>query len=95
LLDRTCRDLGDVLEALPEVWLDGRRVLGLRQDLEKFVVGEEVEARERVALRLQVLAQAFLHEVQQLVTLTEVAEQARIRAQRNHLAFSENLYSPD
>ena len=95
MLERTCRDLGDVLEALPEVWLDGRRVLGLRQDLEKFVVGEEVEARERVTLRLQVLAQAFLHEVQQLVTLAEVAEQARIRAQRNHLASNENLYSPD
>ena len=76
---------GDVLEALAEVRLDSGRVLGLRQDLEEFVVGQEVEPRERAALRLQIFAQTFLHEVQQLVAFAQVLQQARVRTQRDHL----------
>ena len=53
-------DLCDVLEALPQVRLDGGRVLGLREDLEQLVVGQEVEAREGGALRLEVIAQTLL-----------------------------------
>ena len=35
--------LSDALEALLQMWLDTERVLGLGQDLQKFVVGEEEE----------------------------------------------------
>ena len=51
---------GNVLEALPQMWLYGRRVLGLRQDLKQLIVWQEVEARERVTLSLQVVAETLL-----------------------------------
>ena len=79
-------DLGDVLEALAEVRLHGRRVLRLRQDLEELIVGQEVESRERLALRLQILAEALLHHLQQLVALLQVVEQARVGTQCDHLS---------
>jgi len=47
-------DLGDIFEAFPEVWLHGSRVLRLRQDLEKFIIRQEVETWEGVAFRLQI-----------------------------------------
>ena len=51
---------GNVLEALPEVWLHCGGVLGLREDLQEFIVREEVEAREGTPLGLQVLTQPLL-----------------------------------
>ena len=44
-------------------------VLGLGQDLEQLVVGQDVEAREGEALGLQVVVQPLLHLLQQLVGL--------------------------
>ena len=78
-------DLVDVLEAFAQVRLHGLRVLGLREDLEQLVVGQKVEARKRGALRLQVLAQALLHLLQQLVALLELIAQACVRTQADHL----------
>ena len=51
---------GNVLEALPEVWLHCSGVLGLREDLQELIVREEVEARKSTPLGLQVLTQPLL-----------------------------------
>lgn len=40
--------LGDAVEALLEVRLHPERILGLRQDFQELVVGQEVEPRERL-----------------------------------------------
>ena len=42
----------DALEALLDVWLNSERVLGLRQNLQQFVVGEEKEPWEEQSLLL-------------------------------------------
>ncbi len=56
--------------------LDGERVTSLGEDLEKFVVGEEVEAREYDALRLEVRLQTLLNLVEERVVLLQRLEQA-------------------
>ena len=48
------------LEALLQVRLHVGRVLGLGQDLEQLVVGEEEEAREGEALPLEIVVEALL-----------------------------------
>ena len=53
----------DTIEALGHVRLHGLHVLGLGQNLEQLVVGEEIKPRETHALRLQVLLQVLLDEV--------------------------------
>lgn len=48
--------LVDALEAFLEMGLHPVNVLGLRQDREELVVGEEVQPREHRALGLKVVA---------------------------------------
>ena len=69
-------DLGDALEALAEVGLHARRVLGLGQDLEQLVIREEEEAREREALGLEVVVEPLLDELEQPVGLLPRGEHA-------------------
>ena len=57
--------LGQGIEALPEMWLDGLWVAGLREDLQQLIVGEEVEPGEQEALGLQVVLQTLLDLLQQ------------------------------
>lgn len=55
--------------------------LRLAEDLKQFVVGQEVEAAEPRSLGFQVVAQALLHHIQQLGTLTELVQQLRVVAE--------------
>eukprot|EP00968_Pinguiococcus_pyrenoidosus_P027390 scaffold7375_cov268-Pinguiococcus_pyrenoidosus.AAC.40 len=66
------------LEGLAQVRLHRARLLGLRQDLQQLVVGQEEEAREVQTLDLQVVAQALLDQLQLLVGRLELAEQALV-----------------
>jgi len=70
----TSANLGDILEALSEVWLNSSRVLRLRQDLEQLIVGQEVEARKSITLGFQVVAETLLHQFQQLVALSKTIQ---------------------
>ena len=47
----------DAFKALLDVWLNSERVLGLGQNLQKFVVGEEKEPWEEQPLFLQIVVQ--------------------------------------
>ena len=53
-------ELVDALKALLEVRLDASWVLGLGEDLEHLIVGEEKEAREGDTLDLQVCSKTLL-----------------------------------
>ena len=55
--------------------LDGLRVLRLAEDLEQVVVRDEVEARERLALRLQVHIERLLDLLELLVHRVERLQQ--------------------
>ena len=57
----------DAGEAFVDVLLDLLRVTLLAKDLQQVVVGQEVETREALALRLQVLVQALLDLLQLVV----------------------------
>ena len=65
-------ELVDRLEALADVLLHLERVLRVGEDLEQLLVGQEVEARERLPLRLEVLGELLLDLLQVLVVLLEV-----------------------
>lgn len=54
--------------------------LRLAKYLKQFVVGQEIETAESRSLSFQVVAQALLHHVQQLGTLTELVQQLRVVA---------------
>ena len=58
--------------------LHSRGIFGLRQDLQQFIVGQEVESWEGRPLGLQVFAETFLDLVQELVTFLEVLMETRI-----------------
>ena len=58
------REALNSLKALAQVRLHRQRVFRLREDLQELVVGEKEEAREREALRLQVVCEALLHRVE-------------------------------
>jgi len=47
-------------------------LLGLRQDLEQLVVGEEVEPSEHRSLLLKIVGQPLLHNLEVLVGLLEL-----------------------
>ena len=51
--------------------LHGLNILGLGQDFQELVVGQEVEPREAHSLGLQVILQILLHLLESLVTLLE------------------------
>ena len=84
---RKTANLGNVFEALSEVWLNSRRVLRLRQDLKQFIIGQEVESGEGVSLCFEVLAQTFLDLFNEHVALSEVVKETVVRAQTDHLPF--------
>ena len=65
----------DVVEALLEMRLDGFGVFGLTQDLQKVVVGQEVESGEDLPLGLQVHIQGFLDLFQLDVHVIELLQQ--------------------
>ena len=48
--------------------------LGLAEDLQQLVVGQEEEARKGQALRLQVVGQALLDRLQQLVGFDQLVQ---------------------
>ena len=62
-------ELRDGVEALAQVRLDGKGVTCLGEDLQQLVVGQEVEAREDDALRLEVRLEALLDLVEQRVAV--------------------------
>ena len=70
--------------------LDSRRVFGLGENLQQFVIGQEVEPGESVTLRLQVLAETLLHLLQELVTLSKIVQKAVVWTQGNHLGGGES-----
>ena len=61
----------DPVKALGHVRLHGLNILGLGQDFQELVVGQEVEPREAHSLGLQVILQILLHLLESLVTLLE------------------------
>eukprot|EP00964_Phaeocystis_antarctica_P055483 scaffold32640_cov63-Phaeocystis_antarctica.AAC.1 len=75
----------DALEALLQVRLHAQRVLGLREDLQQLVVGEEEEPREREPLLLEVVVEPLLDELEQPVGLLEGLEQTLGRRGRQHV----------
>ena len=77
--------LSNILKALPEMGLYCCGIFGLREDLQQFVVGQEVESWEGVTFCLQVLAEALLYLFQQLVTLLQVVQQPAVRAKGDNL----------
>lgn len=66
----------DVVEALFEVRLHGLWVAGLAQNLQEVIIGQEVEAREDVALGLQVHVQRLLNVLQNRVHLCQRVQEA-------------------
>ena len=82
----------NVLKALPEMRLHRGGILSLRQNLQQLIVRQEVESWEGVSLGLQVLAEAFLHLLQEFVALTQVVQQPVVGAQRDHLHNSRALF---
>mmetsp|Transcript_77794 Transcript_77794/g.204271 ORF Transcript_77794/g.204271 Transcript_77794/m.204271 type:complete len:675 (-) Transcript_77794:3855-5879(-) len=81
---------GQLLHSLKDLGqerLHPQRVFGLRQDLKQLIVGQEVEASERSALRLEVVVQPLLHEVKGVVCLLPVLEQPLCGALRKRMAI--------
>ena len=56
--------------------LDSLGVAGLGEDLEKLIIGKEEEARKNKPLGLEVVFQALLNLVQELVVLFEGLQEA-------------------
>ena len=72
--------LREALEVLVHVALHRHRVARLAEDLEQVVVRDEVEARERHALRLEVLVEALLDALELGVHRAHAVEHARLLA---------------
>lgn len=53
--DRRNSDPASTFEAFFQVWLDIHGVFGLSQDFQKVITGQEVEARELLALVFQIV----------------------------------------
>lgn len=66
----------DVFEDLLEVGLNGSGLLGLGEDLEQIVVGEEVEAGKFLPLLLEVLVEALLNLLELVVAFLELFKEA-------------------
>lgn len=64
-------------KALLQVWLDIHGVLGLAQNLKQVIAGQEVEARELLALVLQVVFQALLYVLQLALYICEALKDTR------------------
>ena len=83
----------NVLKAFSEMGLHSSGVFGLWQDLQQLVVRQEVESWEGISLGLQILAEAFLHLLQEFVALTQVVQQSVVGAQGDHLWNIQILFS--
>ena len=70
----------NALEALVQMILHSDWVLGLGQDVQQVVIGQEKEAREEQLLRVQVLVQLFLHVINRFVAAAQVLEDAVLAA---------------
>lgn len=57
----------NVLKHLPEMWLHCSRFLGLRQDLQKIIIAEEVESSKLLSLLFEVVVQLLLDDFEVLV----------------------------
>ena len=75
---RRCILLCNPLEALFEVRLDSGGVLGLREDLQHLIIGEEEEAGKEQTLLLEVGVQALQDLVQKIVAASEFVKEARL-----------------
>ena len=75
----------DGLEHLLQVGLHAQRILRLGENLQQLVVGQKVKPRERQSLGLEVVAQALVHLVQQLVALLQRPEQLFVGSHGEHL----------
>jgi len=79
-------DALDGVEALAHVRLHGVRVARLRQNLQEFVVGQEVKAREPHPFGFEILFEALLDLVQRAVGFLEVLKKPRaVLDGRDHL----------
>mmetsp|Transcript_55132 Transcript_55132/g.95782 ORF Transcript_55132/g.95782 Transcript_55132/m.95782 type:complete len:224 (+) Transcript_55132:8480-9151(+) len=64
-------------ECLLHMSIDAPRLLGLTEDLQQVVVGEEEEARESKPLCLEIVVQSFLHQLQLFMCYRELVKKAR------------------
>ena len=71
----------DVVEALVEVTLHRFRILRLTENLEQVVVAEEVEAREDLALRLQIHVERLLDLLKLRIHLVQLIQSSYNRKQ--------------
>ncbi len=76
---------GNVFKTLPKMWLYSCWIFGLRQDLKKFIIRQEVETWEGCSLGLQVFTQSLLDLIQKFVAFLQVLKKSGIRTQRYHL----------
>ena len=68
--------------------LYGCGIFGLGENLQQFIVRQEVESWEGISLGFQVLRETFLYLLQQFVTLAEVVQESVIWTQGNHLQIT-------
>ena len=61
--------------------LHGSWVFSLRENLKKFIVGEEVESWKGHPLGLEVVAESLLYLVQQLIALPQVLKKTVVRTE--------------
>ena len=61
------------------MWLDSFWVLGLAENLEEIVVGQEVESREDLAFGLQVHVEGFLDLFQLVVHVIQLLQKTWMR----------------
>eukprot|EP00962_Isochrysis_galbana_P020200 scaffold5892_cov112-Isochrysis_galbana.AAC.15 len=73
------------LEAFAQVRLHSVRILGLREDRDELVIGEEVEAGKGGALGLQVVGQILLHALELGVGLCPRDQQVSVIAKGEHM----------
>ena len=64
--------LVDVLETLAQVGLHGEWISPLSQNLQKFVVREEKETREKLSFRFKILREPFQHQVQKFAAFAQI-----------------------
>ena len=64
-------------------------LLGLGEDLEQLVVGEEEESREGEPLLLEVVVEPLLDELEQPVGLLEGTEQALLRRRQQNVGLGD------
>ena len=65
--------------------LHPERILGLREDLQHLVVGEEEEAGEEESLLLQVGVETLVDAVQHAVTLLQLLQEAHHAGRGQHV----------